>query len=119
MTVWAIITIISIVIQSGLLLNVVVIKMGCDRLVWFQSSRTGSSSEETESSESDSESTTSFEEGSYDGQQGDITYQCRDDEAIAQGLPGAKMYDQNIRETYVFTSYHYLLLLTVGQPQDH
>jgi len=60
--------------------------------------RTGSSSEEG-ASESDEDSTTSFEEGSYDGREGDIIYQCRDDEAIAQGLPGAKMYDQNIRET--------------------
>ncbi|XP_076440255.1 uncharacterized protein LOC143279864 isoform X4 [Babylonia areolata] len=60
---------------------------------------TGTSSEE-EGTESDDESTTSYDEGSYDGREGDITYQCRDDEAIAQGLPGAKMYDQNIRETY-------------------
>ncbi|KAK7483501.1 hypothetical protein BaRGS_00025300, partial [Batillaria attramentaria] len=60
---------------------------------------TGSSSE-SEASESDTESTTSFEEGSYDSREGDISYSCRDDEAIAQGLPGAKMYDQNIRETY-------------------
>ncbi|XP_025109969.1 uncharacterized protein LOC112573633 isoform X4 [Pomacea canaliculata] len=61
---------------------------------------TGSSSEENSESESEAESTTSFEEGSYDGREGDITYQCHDDEVIAQRLPGARMYDQNIRETY-------------------
>lgn len=61
--------------------------------------RTGSSSEEGSESESEAESTTSFEEGSYDGREGDITYQCHDDEVIAQRLPGARMYDQNIRET--------------------
>ncbi|XP_070194306.1 serine-rich adhesin for platelets-like isoform X4 [Littorina saxatilis] len=60
---------------------------------------TGSSSEEADT-ESDDDSTTSFEEGSYDGREGDIIYQCRDDEAIAEGAPGATMYDQNIRETY-------------------
>jgi len=27
-------------------------------------------------------------------------YQCKDDQAIAQGQPGASMYDQNIRETF-------------------
>uniref|UniRef100_A0A0B7ABY2 Uncharacterized protein n=1 Tax=Arion vulgaris TaxID=1028688 RepID=A0A0B7ABY2_9EUPU len=60
---------------------------------------TGSSSQE-EDNTSDSDSTTSYEEGSYDGQQGQVIYHCKDDEAIAQGLPGAQMFDQNIRETY-------------------
>ncbi|KAL8598573.1 hypothetical protein ACOMHN_051361 [Nucella lapillus] len=60
---------------------------------------TGSSSEEG-GTESDEDSTTSYEEGSYDSREGGITYRCEDDEAIAQGLPGAQMYDQNIRETY-------------------
>ncbi|XP_069127337.1 KN motif and ankyrin repeat domain-containing protein 1-like isoform X2 [Argopecten irradians] len=54
----------------------------------------------SEDGESDSESTTSYEEGSYDGREGSIVYQCKDDEAIAQGIPGAKMFDQNIRETF-------------------
>ncbi|XP_064625261.1 uncharacterized protein LOC135486420 isoform X3 [Lineus longissimus] len=54
---------------------------------------------ETES-ESDSDTDTSYEEGSYDGRQGCIVYLCKDDEAIAQGIPGAKMFDQNIRETF-------------------
>ena len=47
--------------------------------------------------ESDSES--SYEEGCYDSREGSIVYKCKDDEAIANGLPGAKMFDQNIRET--------------------
>ena len=64
----------------------------------FASYRTGSSSEEEEEGDSE-DSTTSFEEGSYDGREGEIIYACQDDEAIAQGLPGAKMYDQNIGET--------------------
>ncbi|XP_059144239.1 uncharacterized protein LOC131931458 isoform X2 [Physella acuta] len=63
---------------------------------------TGSSSEEDDDT-SDSDSTTSFEEGTYDSQQGEITYRCKDDEAVAQGLPGAQMFDQNIRETYELT----------------
>ncbi|XP_060078192.1 uncharacterized protein LOC132557690 isoform X2 [Ylistrum balloti] len=56
--------------------------------------------ESSEDGESDSESTTSYEEGSYDGREGSIVYQCKDDEAIARGMPGAKMFDQNIRETF-------------------
>ena len=60
--------------------------------------------EETEEEEEDGEeelSDTSYDEGSYDGRQGKIVYTCKDDEAIARGAPGAQMYDQNIRETYV------------------
>ncbi|KAK6990197.1 KN motif and ankyrin repeat domain-containing protein 1-like isoform X1 [Biomphalaria glabrata] len=60
---------------------------------------TGSSSEEDDDT-SDSDSTTSFDEGSYDSQQGEVVYKCKDDEVIAQGRPGAQMFDQNIRETY-------------------
>ncbi|CAL1529953.1 unnamed protein product [Lymnaea stagnalis] len=63
---------------------------------------TGSSSEDDDNS-SDSDSTTSFDEGSYDSQQGQVVYRCKDDEAIAQGLPGAQMFDQNIREIYELT----------------
>lgn len=66
-------------------------------------SETSSSDESSDSDSSDSDSgssTSSFEEGSYDGRQGNIIYSCKDDEAIAQGIPGAKMFDQNIRETY-------------------
>ena len=75
------------------------------------SSSTGSSSEEEremdqddyeeEDRESDSgdESEVSYEEGSYDGRGGRVTYRCHDDEAIAAGLPGAQIYDQNIRQT--------------------
>ncbi|KAJ8305426.1 hypothetical protein KUTeg_015971 [Tegillarca granosa] len=62
-----------------------------------------STAEEEEEEGSDSSSDDdddSYEEGSYDGREGSIVYQCKDDEAIAQGLPGAKMFDQNIRETY-------------------
>lgn len=55
-----------------------------------------SGNEEAEGSDS------SYEEGSYDGRHGNIVYQCKDDEAIAKGIPGAKMFDQNIRETYVY-----------------
>ncbi|XP_033738388.1 LOW QUALITY PROTEIN: KN motif and ankyrin repeat domain-containing protein 1-like [Pecten maximus] len=64
----------------------------------YTSSSAGDDS--SEDGESDSESTTSYEEGSYDGREGSIVYQCKDDEAIAQGIPGAKMFDQNIRETF-------------------
>lgn len=66
-------------------------------------SETSSSDESSDSDSSDSDSgssSSSFEEGSYDGRQGNIIYSCKDDEAIAQGIPGAKMFDQNIRETY-------------------
>lgn len=65
-------------------------------------SETSSSDESSDSDSSDSDSgssSSSFEEGSYDGRQGNIIYSCKDDEAIAQGIPGAKMFDQNIRET--------------------
>ncbi|GFN95103.1 KN motif and ankyrin repeat domain-containing protein 1 [Plakobranchus ocellatus] len=65
---------------------------------------TGSSSEEAVNSSDSDDSTTSFEEGSYDSQQGQVIYRCKDDEAIAQGIPGAQMFDQNIRETYELTS---------------
>ncbi|BFY99638.1 hypothetical protein BsWGS_02678 [Bradybaena similaris] len=65
---------------------------------------TGSSSQEEDENTSDSDSTASFEEGSYDGQQGEVIYYCKDDEAIAQGLPGAQMFDQNIREIYELPS---------------
>ncbi|GFR98214.1 KN motif and ankyrin repeat domain-containing protein 1 [Elysia marginata] len=64
---------------------------------------TGSSSEEAVNSSDSDDSTTSFEEGSYDSQQGQVVYRCKDDEAIAQGMPGAQMFDQNIRETYELT----------------
>ena len=46
-----------------------------------------------------SDSDSSYDEGSYDSREGSIVYKCKDDEAIANGLPGAKMFDQNIRET--------------------
>ncbi|XP_067679248.1 uncharacterized protein [Haliotis asinina] len=61
-------------------------------------------SEESTDGESENEevegSDSSYEEGSYDGRHGNIVYQCKDDEAIAKGIPGAKMFDQNIRETF-------------------
>ncbi len=70
---------------------------------WWYSSYVGSSSGEESDRESDhsheSSGSGSFDEGSYDGRLGKIVYTCKDDEAIAQGAPGAKMYDQNIRET--------------------
>ena len=70
----------------------------------FNFSSTGSSSEDegedgVEETDSGTDSETSFEEGSYDSQQGAVVYSCQDDEAIAQGVPGAQMFDQNIRET--------------------
>ena len=46
-----------------------------------------------------SDSDSSFDEGCYDSREGSIVYKCKDDEAIANGIPGAKMFDQNIRET--------------------
>ena len=49
--------------------------------------------------EASSQDSLSFDEGSYDGRLGKITYRCQDDEAIEQGAPGATMFDQNIRET--------------------
>ena len=67
--------------------------------IWFgYCSYVSSSSGEESDAESD-RSSGSFDEGSYDGRLGEIVYQCKDDEAIAQGAPGAQMYDQNIRET--------------------
>ena len=54
---------------------------------------------ENDSDSEGSQSSISYDEGSYDGRRGEIVYQCKDDEAIAEGAPGAKMFDQNIRET--------------------
>lgn len=54
---------------------------------------------DAESEEGSSSSSASYDEGSYDGRAGQIVYTCQDDEAIAQGSPGAVMFDQNIRET--------------------
>ncbi|XP_062568564.1 uncharacterized protein LOC134230741 isoform X4 [Saccostrea cucullata] len=78
---------------------------GVKRGITFAETVTGgytSSSNGEESSEngSDSESTTSYEEGSYDGREGSIVYQCKDDVTIASGAPGAMMFDQNIREIF-------------------
>lgn len=59
---------------------------------------TSSSTDSDDDDGSDSGSA-SYDEGSYDGREGSIVYQCKDDEAIAKGRPGAQMFDQNIRET--------------------
>ena len=57
----------------------------------------------------------SYDEASYDSRLGKIEYSCTDDEVIAGGVPGAAMYDQNIRETSVtawaFSAEHPLLLV--------
>ncbi|CAG5132083.1 unnamed protein product [Candidula unifasciata] len=83
-------------------------QIGSRRGIRFAETVTGgtgsSSQEDEEENTSDSDSTASFEEGSYDGQQGQVIYYCKDDEAIAQGLPGAQMFDQNIREIYELPS---------------
>ncbi|XP_050401623.1 uncharacterized protein LOC126818329 isoform X2 [Patella vulgata] len=63
---------------------------------------TGLSSEDSDR-ESDSDSA-SYDEGSYDGRQGKIVYSCQDDVVIASGVPGAQMFDQNIRETFELSS---------------
>ncbi|XP_052777525.1 KN motif and ankyrin repeat domain-containing protein 1-like isoform X4 [Mya arenaria] len=55
--------------------------------------------EESLSRGTTSDSDSSYEEGCYDSREGRIIYKCKDDEAIANGIPGAKMFDQNIRET--------------------
>lgn len=55
--------------------------------------------EENTSRGTTSDSDSSYDEGCYDGREGSIVYKCKDDEAIANGIPGAKMFDQNIRET--------------------
>lgn len=55
--------------------------------------------EENASRGTTSDSDSSYDEGCYDGREGSIVYKCKDDEAIANGFPGAKMFDQNIRET--------------------
>lgn len=68
----------------------------CLTLTSYTSSSNGEDS--SEENASDTESTTSYEEGSYDGREGSIVYQCKDDVAIASGAPGAMMFDQNIRE---------------------
>ncbi|XP_045159923.2 uncharacterized protein LOC123525167 isoform X4 [Mercenaria mercenaria] len=47
-----------------------------------------------------SDSDSSYDEGCYDSREGSIVYKCKDDEAIANGVPGAQMFDQNIRETF-------------------
>lgn len=66
---------------------------------YYNSYTSSSTNSDSEDDASDSGSTASYDEGSYDGREGSIVYQCKDDEAIAKGIPGAKMFDQNIRET--------------------
>ncbi|XP_062568562.1 uncharacterized protein LOC134230741 isoform X2 [Saccostrea cucullata] len=74
---------------------------GVKRGITFAETVTGGSNgEESSENGSDSESTTSYEEGSYDGREGSIVYQCKDDVTIASGAPGAMMFDQNIREIF-------------------
>ena len=70
-------------------------------LVFSYVSASSSESEDGQGSDSESHSSdsVSFDEGSYDGRAGQIVYQCKDDEAIARGRPGAAMFDQSIRET--------------------
>ena len=67
--------------------------------------------EEDESQSGGSQSSVSYDEASYDGRAGKIEYSCQDDEVIAAGVPGATMYDQDIRETSV--SYNVLLVLVL------
>ncbi|KAK2152065.1 hypothetical protein LSH36_340g00013 [Paralvinella palmiformis] len=60
----------------------------------------GEQAEDGGSESEGSQSSISFDEGSYDGRAGKIVYSCKDDEAIAQGVPGARMYEENITESY-------------------
>jgi len=63
------------------------------------------------SSDCDSQrSSVSFEEGTYDGRQGSVTYSCRDDEemmkssasgAVAAAAGGSVMYDELYQQSCV------------------
>ncbi len=73
-------------------------------LSYVSASSDGDSESDSDSGESgegraSSQESLSYDEGSYDGRLGQITYKCKDDEAIEAGQPGAVMFDQNIRET--------------------
>jgi len=53
-------------------------------------------------------SSASYEEGTYDGRQGSVTYSCRDDEEIMKSSDAATeagdaavMYDQRYQQQYV------------------
>ncbi|VDH89965.1 Hypothetical predicted protein [Mytilus galloprovincialis] len=61
---------------------------------------TSSSTDSDDDDDGSDSGSASYDEGSYDGREGSIVYQCKDDEAIAKGRPGAQMFDQNIRETF-------------------
>jgi len=56
-------------------------------------------------------SSMSFEEGTYDGRQGSVTYSCQDDEQMmkssssssSSSAAGAVMYDERCQQPYVIT----------------
>jgi len=55
-------------------------------------------------------SSASYEEGTYDGRQGSVTYTCRDDEQMMKSSAAAAdaeavMYDQRYHQPYVVTVY--------------
>ncbi|BFZ16450.1 hypothetical protein BsWGS_19489 [Bradybaena similaris] len=59
----------------------------------------GSSSEEDNNS--DANSTDSYDEGSYDGQELEVTYYSKEGGSLSQGSPRiVQVFDQNIREIY-------------------
>lgn len=68
--------------------------------------------EEHVSDSEGSQSSVSYDEGSYDGREGKIVYQCKDDESIQEGAPGARMFDQNIRETCVHVLWSLLFIIS-------
>jgi hypothetical protein len=74
-------------------------KFGGGVTAWVSSPSYASASSSSSEDADESDGSSSYDEGSYDGRAGQIVYSCEDDEAIAQGSPGATMYDHNIRET--------------------
>ena len=70
--------------------------------------------EEDESQSGGSQSSVSYDEASYDGRAGKIEYSCQDDEVIAAGVPGATMYDQDIREMSVAAKLWFNVLLSAS-----
>lgn len=86
---------------ADILLTPITLDLPLSLLSYVSASSDGESESESDSGEgrASSQESLSYDEGSYDGRLGQITYKCKDDEAIEAGQPGAHMFDQNIRET--------------------
>ena len=87
----------------------------------------------TVSSDCDSQrSSVSYEEGTYDGRQGSVTYSCRDDEAMmksaasgtaaaaaAAGASASVMHDERYQQPYVISLLCLLLRVALSDLSVH